>query len=56
MTLHAPQFIILGLMVLSTGMHLAKHGDSKTGTWNFGHALISDAITISLLYWGGFFN
>lgn len=56
MTLGAPQLILLGLMVLATGMHLAKHGEPKPGNWHFGYAVVSDIITISLLYWGGFFG
>lgn len=48
--------ILLGLTTLSTGVHLAKHGEPKVGTWNFGHAIIADIITLGLLYWGGFFG
>lgn len=50
-----PQLIYIALMFLATGGALAKHGESK-GTHNFGVALIADAITLSLLWWGGFFS
>lgn len=56
MTLHAPQIILLVLMLWGTGMSLAKDGQPRTGKYNFVCALISDAINISLLYWGGFFG
>jgi hypothetical protein len=51
-----PQLILLGLTVLSLGIHLAKHGEPKGTSWNFFHVAIADAIVLVLLYWGGFFG
>lgn len=56
MTLHAPQLIFIALLVLGTGVSLAKHGQPKEGRHNFTLAVLSDAIVIGLLYWGGFFS
>lgn len=56
MNLGAPQLLIVALMALELGIHLGLHGKPKEGRYNFGYALISVAITISLLLWGGFFS
>jgi len=46
-------FLLLLFLQLVTGM--AQHGKSK-GTWNAGVTLLDVAVTIALLYWGGFFS
>ena len=51
-----PQIILVGLLAMSTGMYLAKHGEPRDDTYNFWYALLSDAIILGLLYWGGFFD
>lgn len=51
-----PQLILLGFMVLGLGVALAKHGQPRNDKYNFGISLITSAIEIALLYWGGFFN
>lgn len=51
-----PQIIFLALTFISSGIYLAKHGEPKTGAYNFGISLLSDAIVLGLLYWGGFFT
>jgi hypothetical protein len=56
MTLHAPQIIFLALTFLALGSSLAKHGEPKNGTYNFGTQLVAEIIIIGLLYWGGFFG
>lgn len=56
MTLHAPQLIVLALMLLATGIHLAKHDQPRDTKYNFVTAVISDGLMIGLLYWGGFFG
>jgi hypothetical protein len=56
MTLHAPQLILLALILLGTGIHLAKNGEPRDDTWSFGKAMFSNIVFIGLLYWGGFFT
>ena len=51
-----PQLLILALLLVGTGVQLAKHGEPRGGKHSFWVALISDAILIGLLYWGGFFT
>lgn len=51
----APQIIMVVLIAMSLGIHLANHGEPKDGTYNFWLELISEAIMVSLLFWGGFF-
>ncbi len=51
-----PQFIVLGLMCLSLGIEMARHGKPKEGNHSFFIQLTSSAITFSILYWGGFFK
>ena len=46
----------LGLITLSLGVILARHGQPRTGNYHFGSALASAAITIFLLYMGGAFS
>ena len=50
------QIIVIVLYALSLGMHLALHGKPKTGTYNFGSALVSFGILFFALYKGGFFS
>lgn len=52
-----PQIIVLVLVVLALGMELAKHGEVKKATkYNFWTTFFAQAVTIALLYWGGFFD
>jgi len=51
-----PQIIVLVLIVLSLGINMAQHGTPKTGKNSFWVSLVSAAITLGLLWWGGFFN
>jgi len=55
MFLKTPQIILLILMVLGLGIHMAKHGQSQ-GEYNGWIKLVDVCIAIALLYWGGFFN
>ena len=56
MLLHWPQLAVVILMVLGLGISLVQHGDSKTGRESFWTSLVSAAVTIWLLYEGGFFT
>lgn len=54
--MHAPQLIFLFITFIGLGAVSEKHGEKKTGEWNFWKVLLSEIISLSLLYWGGFFN
>ena len=52
-----PQLIFLGLIGLSLGYDLARHGKEKeTGKVNVWTSLWAKLIFIGLLWWGGFFD
>ncbi len=51
-----PQILVIVLMTLGAGIVLAKDGQEKKGKYSFVAALVSDAIMIGLMYWGGFFD
>lgn len=46
----------LCLLAMGLGTYLSKHGEPKTGDYNFWIALISTIIQIVMLYFGGFFG
>ena len=50
------QIIVIILYALSLGMHLAKNGEPRTGTYSFGSAFFSTALVFFALYKGGFFS
>jgi hypothetical protein len=52
----APQIILLVILCLSNGISLAKHGEPREDNYSFWVTLTSTVITLSLLYWGGFFD
>lgn len=52
----APQIIILVLIAVDLLITAHLHGKPRTGTWSFGLTLFSNAVTLGLLYWGGFFQ
>lgn len=49
-----PQLIVLGLYVLSLGLTLGLHGQPRP-PYSFWTALLSVALMLPLLWWGGFF-
>lgn len=49
-----PQIAVIALMATSFGISAAKHGDART-PHNMWSAIISIAIWITLLHYGGFF-
>jgi len=57
-----PQYTVIVLCVMELGFHLGKHGEEKRDTdgnvdkYNFGYALFSCALTLWILYKGGFFK
>lgn len=50
------QIIWIVLMVLSLGIIITKHGEERSGKWNFWTALGSVAIETTILFFGGFFT
>ena len=51
-----PQNILMTIYAIRLGIYIARHGQPKTGKENVWSALLSLAINLGLLYWGGFFN
>ena len=51
-----PQILMVVLMSSDVLITLVKHGDQKTGTYNFWSSLIVDAFFVWIMYKGGFFN
>lgn len=51
-----PQIVYLGLIVAGLLMAGAKHGEPNTSKHNFWASLIGAAVSVGLLYAGGFFR
>lgn len=51
-----PQLVYLGMVFLSMGMALGKHGEPMTGKYNFFTTVISGILQILILKAGGFFG
>ncbi len=51
-----PQGIYLVILFLGVCQHASKNGQPRTGSYDLGTALISAALILSLLWWGGFFS
>ena len=51
-----PQIIYLSILFLALLYTAHMHGEIKEGKHNIFSSLISAAMVLSLLYWGGFFN
>lgn len=50
------QIIFTVWMAMGVGINLAKHGQPQTGRYNFVIALVSAALEVLLLYFGGFYG
>jgi len=51
-----PQWIWIGIAVLSLVCHAAWHGEERSRRkWNFPLDLMSAAIAFGFFWWGGFF-
>ena len=55
LTLHAPQCIMLALILISIGISAALHGKEQP-RYSIWTSLIGSGITFALLAWGGFFS
>jgi len=51
-----PQIIVLVIVFINLLLMANQHGKKKDGEHNFWVSLISQILTLALLYWGGFFN
>lgn len=56
MTIHAPQIILLFLMVIGFEVTLRHHGEPREDKYDAWLALIGSIVLLALLWWGGFFN
>lgn len=54
--MHAPQWICLALIVMGLMVASHNHGEPKTDKNDIRISIIEAIITISILYWGGFFS
>ena len=50
------QIALTALYTLSLGIHLAKHGEPRTGTYSFWTAFFAAMVELVLLYFGGFYG
>ncbi len=51
-----PQGILSGYYALVGGVWLAKDGEPRIGSYNLVKSVATSAVSIGLLYWGGFFG
>lgn len=51
-----PQLIYLTLLFMGVGIALARFGERKRDSYDWGDVLLAPAVTLALLWWGGFFS
>tara|TARA_R100000951_G_scaffold99590_2_gene90008 strand:- start:45 stop:221 length:177 start_codon:yes stop_codon:yes gene_type:complete len=51
-----PQIIMMTMIAIGVGIHLAKHGEQINMKYNFFFKLVSATISVWILYEGGFWN
>jgi len=51
-----PQIIYICLLIFTLTVHLIKHDEPREGNYNFWHMVIAGSITVTILYYGGFWN
>lgn len=54
--MNAPQIIVIVLLSIDVLVIAHLHGQEKTSKYNIFTTLISTALTVLLLNWGGFFR
>ena len=52
----APQIIVIIIYAMAIGIEATRHGQPKEGNHNVLTTLISVAINVAILWWGGFFG
>jgi hypothetical protein len=50
-----PEGIYLALVLVSIGICVARFGEQKRDRYDLTDVLVGPAISLSLLWWGGFF-
>lgn len=50
-----PEGIVLAWLFLGVCLHASNNGKPRTGHYDLGSVLVSTALFIGLLYWGGLF-
>ena len=53
--MNAPQIILIALLGIEWGFHIAKHGAIRPN-YHGGHKTVDIAIFTTLIWWGGFFS
>ena len=48
-------YILIGWLILSLGIHLAKNGEQRENKYSFGLAFIIAIVEITLFYFAGVF-
>ena len=56
MKLGWPQIVYICLIMMNLGMYLVKHGEKNNTKYNFFTCLLSNLISVWILYSGGFFS
>ena len=51
-----PQIVLIVLVAIGMGIEMTKDGQPKTGNHSFVYGSIGNLITLTLLYFGGFFD
>lgn len=54
--MNAPQITLMVIMSINMLAGAYLHGKPKKGNYNFLETIFNAIITISILYWGNFFN
>lgn len=54
--MNAPQVVMIVMLSINFAVNLIKHGEPEKGKHNVFTSLFSIAITVGLLYWGGFWG
>lgn len=53
----APQIIVLVLVGMNIAINIVKHGEPRSLIhYHLGWAVLGETISLSLLWWGGFFE
>lgn len=56
MRLGAPQFILFAMLAVNMGICMARFGEAKRDKYDLMDLVGGPALTVGLLYWGGFFT
>lgn len=56
MNWHWPQYTCAALLMIGTGIHMARYGQQKTDKYDWVDLLVAPAASVALLYFGGFWT